>query len=1023
MYPSIQVRQRSARLKLWLIVFLILLGLTTSFPATVTAAVQSVNILAPDGGEILDGTATLRANVVSDTPVDAVEFFYRPHDDMTAISLGLATFDSGSGFWVYDWDTTTVTDTHTDINGTDVFLTKPPTHDELSVVATSGASVASDAIDVRVQNMLTVRFTLPDNQEDQRGFVDIETILTGEFAITSVRFDIYDLSAVDQRIFIPFGEATEMGEPIENPHYGRPLGDPDFPTGSALYPIGEANPEGSKRWVFRNWDTTTIPDGTYALVATAEDADGRRATYTVETYIVNDLNVVITAPDDGATVSRFVALEARTSSMTGADDAARGSLWPATSVEFDISGTTIVATENPSGSGRWRAIWEGDSFAPGPYTITATAANENPNGPEIAVDSVAVTLVEPGPDLEAFFPFDWSYCTLYVCSFLDGSSGGPTAWLWDFGDGNTSTAQLPTHTYSTYGIYTVTLTVSDGVDSATYSRVIPVGNTGAVGFNINPINDDATEFINWTSAFKNFNYAVGDTLAIPVMWKSTTGATEFDSLPTTVCDADENTPGPCALFTPEEADGTPPILVGAAEDGVLFTMTFTEVQYRGITDIFKGKVNVGVVVNVDSGDGNPDLDWQARLGTNVDVTNIEATGGGDPVVAITSPVEGSQVGGTVDITAATVSSVTADQVEFFVNGASIGVDTDDSDGWSASWDTTSGYPDGPYELTSVASGSGFTVTSPVRTVTVANTPPTAVISSATCINLTCAFDGSGSFDLNGTIASYDWTFLNGAAPVGAKSGATTTFTFPNGGTYTAQLVVTDNDGGTGAAATPVTVTVIPGTFQIGTASDAANPFLNYPHELEEDEEECPPQNPDCGGGGGPPPVTPIDASMTAEFSNIVVIPGGGVIGGDALEFDVTITNTSGDPNVVLSAYAFQSKVSESPALASRVGDKLFYGQTVPGSLVLHQPDPEDNSAMGTVKKNGTSNGLFTGKWKGICINSSQDFIPEFNSGLEDEALECAGNRADTNFDGEPELQTGVDMLGLRPGESQTIRLR
>ena len=54
----------------------------------------------------------------------------------------------------------------------------------------------------------------------------------------------------------------------------------------------------------------------------AEDAGGRTATYMVESYIVNDLRVRITAPGDGDTVSRFVALEARTSSLTGADNAA-----------------------------------------------------------------------------------------------------------------------------------------------------------------------------------------------------------------------------------------------------------------------------------------------------------------------------------------------------------------------------------------------------------------------------------------------------------------------------------------------------------------------------------------------------------------------------------------------------------------------------------------------------------------------------------------------------------------------------
>jgi len=52
-------------------------------------------------------------------------------------------------------------------------------------------------------------------------------------------------------------------------------------------------------------------------------------------------------------------------------------------------------------------------------------------------------------------------------SFADGSSGSPTSWLWDFGDGTTSTEQNPRHTYVSPGTYGVTLTVSDAYGSDT----------------------------------------------------------------------------------------------------------------------------------------------------------------------------------------------------------------------------------------------------------------------------------------------------------------------------------------------------------------------------------------------------------------------------------------------------------------------------------------------------------------------------------------------------------------------------
>lgn len=45
---------------------------------------------------------------------------------------------------------------------------------------------------------------------------------------------------------------------------------------------------------------------------------------------------------------------------------------------------------------------------------------------------------------------------------------GATSWAWDFGDGNSSTQQNPSHTYSTIGVYTVTLTVNGGSCIVTY---------------------------------------------------------------------------------------------------------------------------------------------------------------------------------------------------------------------------------------------------------------------------------------------------------------------------------------------------------------------------------------------------------------------------------------------------------------------------------------------------------------------------------------------------------------------------
>jgi PKD repeat protein len=670
--------------------------------ATATIDVEivalSVTLVAPDDGAFLSGTVELQAEVVSAAEVDRVEFLYDPDEwpDPSVANptpLGTATLDAESGLWVLDWDTTSVGDTP---------LTKPRTEDELSVVVTANGGTADDTIQVRVGNMLTSRIFLPDNQEDLRGYEDLEAFVASEYEITSVRFDLYPIDAIDPEILKPFGEASPDGQRILDHKYGRPLGDPTYPTGSPAHPIGEAFSEGSSRWVIRDWDTKAVPDGTYGLVATATDAGGRRATYMVETYIVNDLEVEISAPTDGAQVRGFVALEART----------RG-LFPATEVSFDVAGMSIVATE--TAPGRWKAVWDARMVPAGAYAIAATASNL---AAEEVSDTVDVELLTSGGDLQAFFPFDWSNCTLTTCDFLDASVGGPTSWLWEFGDGAASAAQNPTHTYSAPGVYTVTLTVNG---SSSYSRTIPVGNIGIDGFNTNPIDDAGTETITWTSALKDFAYEVGDTIYVPVLWSATTGPTAFSSLPDTV------------LFTPEEADGTDPQLVGVADDGILFAMSFTEVQYRGDTGVFKGKVNLGIEVLADSGDGDPDLDWTARLGTNVDVTNSSLVDTGDVLNAwVVDPTAGETVGGTVEVRAGLETTVPVSKVEFFAGADKIGEDVTGADGWAVDWDTTQG-TNGEVDLTAVATGGGLAATSTAVRVTVNNTgqpPPTVTLTAA-----------------------------------------------------------------------------------------------------------------------------------------------------------------------------------------------------------------------------------------------------------------------------------------------------
>ncbi len=54
--------------------------------------------------------------------------------------------------------------------------------------------------------------------------------------------------------------------------------------------------------------------------------------------------------------------------------------------------------------------------------------------------------------------------------FTNTSSGVPSSWLWDFGDGGTSTLQHPTHAYVQAGTHTVSLTVSNSLGQDTETK-------------------------------------------------------------------------------------------------------------------------------------------------------------------------------------------------------------------------------------------------------------------------------------------------------------------------------------------------------------------------------------------------------------------------------------------------------------------------------------------------------------------------------------------------------------------------
>lgn len=110
---------------------------------------------------------------------------------------------------------------------------------------------------------------------------------------------------------------------------------------------------------------------------------------------------------------------------------------------------------------------------------------------------------------------------------------------------------------------------------------------------------------------------------------------------------------------------------------------------------------------------------------------LDFLGGGTvdnpPSVSITAPTAGATVAGTVTMTANASDDHGVTQVAFFVDGQSLGSDTNGTDGWSIAWDTTTA-TDAPHTLTAVATDTADqTKESTPVVVTVNNTTTTVTI--------------------------------------------------------------------------------------------------------------------------------------------------------------------------------------------------------------------------------------------------------------------------------------------------------
>ena len=117
----------------------------------------------------------------------------------------------------------------------------------------------------------------------------------------------------------------------------------------------------------------------------------------------------------------------------------------------------------------------------------------------------------------SFSPNSGSGCPPLTLDFTDLSSGIINSWNWDFGDGQVSSLENPTHTYSSSGNYQVTLQVTNingCISTSNTSTVIVVHPTPTAGFSVFPTEVDEynpiVNFTNYSSGSSNYVWNFGD---------------------------------------------------------------------------------------------------------------------------------------------------------------------------------------------------------------------------------------------------------------------------------------------------------------------------------------------------------------------------------------------------------------------------------------------------------------------------------------------------------------------------------
>lgn len=186
--------------------------------------------------------------------------------------------------------------------------------------------------------------------------------------------------------------------------------------------------------------------------------------------------------------------------------------------------SATVTITNTSTTGSFNYIWDFDdgtgdlTMNPPPHvyatwgTYDITLIVSSP----FCADTTTQTVVILPPDPVAGFIGSGEGCAPLTVAFTDTSEYA-VSWLWNFGDGNTSTLQHPIHTYTIPGTYTISLIVTGpggSTDQALHIDSAIVHENAIAYFVVNPatvyVPTQPTQLYNFSQFSDTYYWDFGD---------------------------------------------------------------------------------------------------------------------------------------------------------------------------------------------------------------------------------------------------------------------------------------------------------------------------------------------------------------------------------------------------------------------------------------------------------------------------------------------------------------------------------